>query len=258
MYRLGKKPARPVEDSTAPFSNYFTVEPDLNVDVPTRFGNLDIFNTLDWGVLGNNDVGDCVPAGFCHQIRMWRLLAYNEQIPFTDQSTEGVYSALTGWKADDPNTDTGCDVQDAAAYWRDTGVVDAAGAVHRIAGFVHVASTVEMVAAAAFIFGSCGIGIQVPAYAMDQFTSGMPWSVADPNAAIVGGHYVPVVGRNSSGNLLVVTWGRLQALTPEFFNSYCDEAYAFLSDADWLKLNRSPRGFDADLLLRDLGLIKTV
>ena len=66
-----------------------------------------------------------------------------------------------------------------------------------------------------------------------------------------GGHYVPVIGRNSAGNFLVITWGRLHAATPEFVTKYMDEGIAYLS-LEYLKNNLSPEGVALDELQRQL------
>ena len=77
------------------------------------------------------------------------------------------------------------------------------------------------------------------------------------NFAIGAGVFVHnCVGRNSDGNFLIVTWGRLHAMTPTFLKNYCDEALAYVS-IELLKNNLSPEGFNSDQLRRNLTAITT-
>lgn len=70
----------------------------------------------------------------------------------------------------------------------------------------------------------------------------------------MGGHAVPVVGYTSR-TLTVVTWGALKRMTWGFWDTYCDEAYAVLSE-DWLREDRTnPKGIDLDALEADLRAV---
>ena len=62
-----------------------------------------------------------------------------------------------------------------------------------------------------------------------------------------------VVGYDAE-RITVVTWGALKELTWEFWDRYCDEAYALISK-DFLRDGRSPAGFDMAALRRDLALV---
>jgi hypothetical protein len=94
-----------------------------------------------------------------------------------------------------------------------------------------------------------------PKSAEKQFTNQQPWDVV-PGARQAGGHYVPVFDRNSVGNILCVTWGRLQAVTPNFVREYNDEILVYLS-LEWLDRNTmiSPDNFDRAALVRDLAAL---
>ena len=83
---------------------------------------------------------------------------------------------------------------------------------------------------------------------MDQFNAGKPWSVV-PGPDPTEGHYIPLVAFRTY--LECVTWGRIQQMTPQFFRTYCDEAWAILSP-EMLKAGKSPEGFDLPQLRADL------
>ena len=101
----------------------------------------------------------------------------------------------------------------------------------------------DQLAFAIYLFGAIGIGIKFPNTAMDQFNAGKPWDVAN-NAKIEGGHYIPGVGRDAKGNFVVVTWGKIQLMTPRFYKKYCDEVVAYVSDEALLAGGKTLDGFN--------------
>jgi hypothetical protein len=257
QYKLGKQPARH-DPRTLQFLDYRTSK--LPLPIKRNFGHYQLVS--DWGMLGNDQYGDCVFAGAAHETMMWTAEAEGGGVlvaPFGPEAVLSDYAAVTGFDPADPNTDRGAVVIDALNHRRNTGIVDSAGQRHRIGAYValqprdytHVLEGVEL-------FGAVGIGIEFPSSAMDQFNAGQPWTVV-PHASIEGGHYVPVVGRDH-GELLVVTWGKVQRMTRGFFEHYCDEAYAILSPECLVggaggAGGKSPEGFDLEQLQADLALV---
>lgn len=252
--KFGKKPARPGAFWVA-LQTYLKAE-ELPTP-PLEIGNLRSFS-MPWGMFANDQVGDCVFAGFAHQTMMWSEVTHPDHsyVQFSDTQVMADYSALTGYNHDDPATDVGSDLGQAAAFWSRTGIMDAEGNRHKILGSAEVARNPDAVALATYLFGSCGVGFDLPQSAIDQFTNEQPWDVV-PGAPSAGGHYVPVIGRNSAGNFLGVTWGRLQAITPAFIAQYCDEAVAAISP-EWLNGTSTPRGVNLDQLHADLLAIEYV
>src|ERR1700719_386838 len=116
-FKLGKKPARrgAVKFKLATY----LVKPQLPTP-PKVFGHQSLVGA-QWGMLGNKDYGDCVWAGAAHETMLWNKEA-NKSATFSDDVVLGDYSAVTGFKKSDPNTDQGTDVQVAASYRRKTGV----------------------------------------------------------------------------------------------------------------------------------------
>ena len=147
-------------------------------------------------------------------------------------------------------TDKGSDVRKVLAYRRKTGIIDAAGKRHQIGAFVKLeAKNLTHIYQAMYLFQAVGIGIEFPGSAMEQFNKGEPWSVV-AGAQIEGGHYVPCIAKRA--NIEIVTWGALQQMTVEFFEKYCDEAWAYISTED-LQKEASPAGFDLSQLKADLA-----
>ena len=112
-----------------------------------------------------------------------------------------------------------------------------------------------------YVFEGCYIGVQLPISAQAQVQNHQPWSVppggpiGDGKPGSWGGHAVPVVAYDSRG-VTVVTWGALQMMTWSFWEAYCDEAYAILSN-DYLDgKKKAPSGFSLQELQADLADLK--
>ncbi len=97
--------------------------------------------------------------------------------------------------------------------------------------------------------------------AQAQVQNHQPWSVppggptGDGQPGSWGGHAVPVVAYDAR-TLTVVTWGALQAMTWSFWDAYCDEGYAIISN-DYLNgQEQAPQGFSLQQLQADLADVK--
>lgn len=246
--KLGKKPAtRDRRDLL--FADYRTAalkEAPVGFDHTPRV-------TQPWGMLGNDSAGDCAIAGPAHETMLLNAEA-GTQIPFTTQGVLAIYSAITGYNPNDPNTDQGSNVRDVLNYRAQTGFKDADGNIHKIGAYVALtAGNWAELLQALLVFETVGIGIQVPQSAMEQFQAGQPWTVVQ-NSPIEGGHYVPVVARPNEDIVKVVTWGALQEMTAEFYRTYCDEAWCYISVED-LTSGKTLDGFDLQALEDDLNAL---
>lgn len=236
--KCGKKPARAGAVKFR-FQSFFSA-PDLPVP-PLVFGKVGMVR--EWGMLANDVLADCVLAGAAHETMQWAAEGGGHIPLFTDRDVTAAYSAITGYDPKHPETDQGSDMQKAAEYRRTTGVLDAMGVRHRIDSYVALrAGNVEELALATYLFGAVGVGLQLPGFAMDQFDHAEPWTTrAVPTEK--EGHYVTCIGRNSHGDFICVTWGRLQAMSASFLATYMDEGIAYLS-LERLRNSVSPRGYD--------------
>ncbi len=186
---------------------------------------------------------------------LWNA-ANKRPITITAANSLSDYSALTGYNPRNPLSDRGTDMSDAADYRRKTGIIDASGKRHQVDAYVSIhAGDIDTVSLAAYLFGAVGFGMLFPITAKSQFTHQQPWDLV-PGAVVEGGHYVPIVGRNSAGNLICVTWSRLQGITRAFAQAYNDENIAYLS-LEWLDNNSmlTPDNFDRAALVKDLAAL---
>lgn len=248
MPKLGKQP-------------FITDERDFKLEVfvdktalpspPDDFGHYEIAGEL--GMLGNDRAGDCVWAGAAHETMILGQEG-GHRPTFSTRSVLSDYSAVTGYVEGDESTDRGTEVRTAMKYRKATGIEDAHGKRHHIGAYMQLRpKDVDQIVQAAYVFGVVGVGVEFPESAMQQFDAGEPWSVVK-GAQIEGGHYVPIVGRKD-GLLLCVTWGRVQPLTPEFLETYCDEAWSFVSAAVLNGEGKSPEGLSIESLRAALGQI---
>jgi hypothetical protein len=252
QFKLGKKPARPdaVKLKMNNFINKKVVLKQMTLTHPKSFGNETLFPTSGWGMLGNDNYGDCVFAGAGHETMLWNKMG-GRDVSFNDASVLSDYSAVTGFNPADPSTDQGTDMEQAAAYRRKVGVVDDKGTRHTIAAYLAIEpGNLEDHLIALYLFEAVGIGILFPSYAMDQFNSGKPWSYKR-GGSIEGGHYIPLVGRRSTYTKLV-TWGKCIPMTDAFFRHYNDESIAYVS-WEMMNNNKSQEGFDQQGLLNALN-----
>jgi hypothetical protein len=214
-----------------------------------------ISNATYQGMLGNDQAGCCVVSGAAHEIMTWTKAASGTTAAFHDSNVLDTYKAVTGWDGvTDSASDTGLDMQSFAEYRRTVGLRDANNVTHRILAYAEIGNDVDSIVKAAYVFGAVGVGLRMPQSTLSQFSSGVPWSPIS-SSGIVGGHYVPVEGRNHHGNLVCVTWGKLQAMTPPFITKYCDVAVAYITE-DFINGGLTPRGFDVARLNADLSQLK--
>lgn len=238
---------------------------------PRTFGHEKLVPT--WGMLGNDQYGDCVFAGGDHESMLFNAEA-GRAVSFEAANALADYGAVTGFKSSDPNSDCGTNVRDALNYRRQIGLVDSVGIRHKIDAYVKLKlRDAEDLYEAMYLFGAVGIGINFPDSAMDQFNADEPWSVVR-GASVDGGHYIPCVSLRGAGllgpyadslfgdaaealdagatrDIVCVTWGKLQPMTLGFYEAYADEAYALLS-AETLTDGKTLEGFDLDQLRADL------
>lgn len=245
MPKLGKTPAR--ENSvTFKLAQYM---PKAVMPAAPSSVSASKYYPKSWGMLGNDNFGDCVWAGAAHETMVWNNEA-KKSVLFNDDVVLSDYATVTGFNRNDPNTDQGTDMQVAASFRRKTGVLASDNTRHKVAAYLALnKGDVEQLKKAVYLFGAVGIGIEFPASAMDQFNAGKPWSVVS-GSQIEGGHYVPVVGYNKT-YLYVVTWGKVQRMTWAFFKKYNDESVVYLSQ-EMLTNGKTPSGFDLAQLQADL------
>jgi len=193
-------------------------------NIPPQAAGTDI---RQWGMLGNDTYGDCVMAGAAHETMLWAQ-ATGKPVPyFTTPVITQQYFGLTG------GGDDGLDITVAAQWRRDHGLQDAHGRIHKIKAYTEIDSVDDLLMAA-YLFGSCGLGVQMPDSAERAFRAGHIWD--DITGAPGGGHYMPVMGVNHNGHIVLNTWNNIQAATRQWVEHYMMVGVAYFSE-DYLLAN---------------------
>ncbi|HLX11957.1 MAG TPA: hypothetical protein VKS81_04010, partial [Bacteroidota bacterium] len=230
----GKKPARR-DARTLAFKNYLAADKLPPLPRATNYSR----KVKHWQVMESNAIGDCTVAAAGNLIIQWTTNAGKQFVP-PDNAIIKVYSKLSGYIPGKKSTDRGVLELKLLNYWRTCGI-----AGHRIQSYVKInPKNHDHIKYSIFLFGGCYVGLCIP---NGIYNRTLKWSLprggargkAAPNPKT--GHAVPVVDYNARG-LLAVSWGAIVHMTWDFFDAYCDEAYAVLSP-DWLrKTRKSPNG----------------
>lgn len=252
-YALGKKDARP---GAVRFRLMDYLDKSVIPAIPAgSFGHQKM--VADWGMLGNDTVGNCAIADGCHQTM---LFCTEGKKPFNINTQVAIdtYSQATGYdptqtdaQGNNP-TDQGTDLPDFAEFRRTTGIADADGNVHKIAAYLSLdQGSVSQLRAAMFLFSAVSIGVQLPDSAQDQFQAGEVWTPVR-GSSIEGGHCITGLAADSDNNIGLLTWGAFRWMTAKFYQRYNDETIILLSE-EFLYGGVSPEGFNDVQLRADLA-----
>ena len=217
--------------------------------VPDAFGHANLIERKSWGMLGNDDIGDCTIAGAMHAVMLWKRIA-KSSATFSTADALDDYRDACGYVIGDPRTDQGGDMLSVASYWRQTGMRDTSVGRHMITAYMNLdAGNLDHLDLACYLFDAVGLGVELPHSAESQFRAGEPWSVVS-NDPLEGGHYIPYIQK--TGNIRqVVTWGGLQDVTEAWLRKYLREVMVYVSP-EYLVDGKSPLGFAMQELLDDL------
>lgn len=253
--RLGKLPAR--KDTRIPrMSRHGAVLPP-----PPASANW-YAEVEDWGMLGNDQVGDCVEAAVMHAVLMMTSYAQAPDKPPMPTTAEALsfYEQATGYNPADPNTDQGSYVLGDGGvmdFWFKNGIM-CGGILNKPTAFLQITRphTVEWKQAIS-IFGNLLIGLNVPESLMEADTVPMLWS--DPTGPSAGGHEILLVGYQSTrmGTLYdLISWGQHYRATENFLLSVYDEAVTVVDPAFMNVKGLTPSGLTADAMGADMAMLR--
>lgn len=208
-------------------------------------------------IMGNDQYGDCVFACGGHLVGVETA---NAGAPYHETLTQVLadYSAVTGFKPNDPSTDNGANIQDALNYWCSHGFADGTKAL----GYLAVdATNVAEVQSCIYLFENLVLGMSLPDQWISPFPSGngFTWDKAgspDTN----NGHCVGAFGYLQRG-VTIATWGLLGTLT---YQALAEYAVASGSGELWVVLtpdqlargqSKAPNGVDWSGLILDFDSI---
>jgi hypothetical protein len=249
-FKLGKMPPKH-DPRTLQFGAY--LKQGLAAPPPAKSwaGNIP---ANGWGMMDNDNYGDCTCAAAGHMIMEWSANTGNEVV-IPDADILAFYNHFAKG-----NADAGANMLDVLNYWRKQGLDK-----HKVLAFAALEQKNDIqVMDAVNLFGACYIGVALPDFAVDhsQNLLTIPWVV--PASGPVGnaapnpnnGHCIPAVAYDQR-NLYIVTWGELKSMSWQFYDTYADEAFAVIGQ-DWFNQQmggKAPNGFDLATLQQDLQAV---
>ena len=209
----------------------------------------------EMSVLGNDQYGCCAESGACGLAQIQSCNA-NPTDPFVPTTAEALalYTAVTGFNPNDPNSDQGTVLTDLLTYWQNTGfeLTTRSGKTRlsQIVGWASLdISSFALLRWAAYTFGGSYLGIQCPQRCETDTTN---WNFG-PGLPIAGGHCIVQAGEGAAGGKMR-TWGLFIPASAGFMGAYIDEAYIICSK-DWVNnQDKSPSGLNLDSLLAAMKL----
>jgi hypothetical protein len=202
--------------------------------IPASLNNGDGMPT-DWGMMVNDQLGDCTCAAFYHGLQLISHKSRHWTVTEPDKQVVELYKEVGGYVEGNPSTDNGAVEQDVLSHLRDVGApidpVDGRTR-HRILGFAEVNHRIlDDVRRAIFIGGFAYIGFTVPVYLMQRLQHTWDVNPSGDNRPD-GGHAVILSGYDPNGFRLI-SWGVEYYMTNGFFWQWTDEVY-LVADPTWL------------------------
>jgi hypothetical protein len=232
---LGKGPAKS-DSRRFMLSNFLALAPPpVSVN---WFGSV-----TEYGEMLNDSLGDCTCAAVGHAEQVASLNTPEGELTFPDNIILNLYEKSCGYVFNDPSTDNGGVITDVLDWVRKYGMGKKHDTpdIHRKKILYAYAdpnpNDVTHIKQAIAEVGIVDIGLQLPITAQSQV--GKVWDVVgDPNSnndsrpGSWGGHSTIVAAYNAN-TVTCITWGQLQPMTWDFWNTYVDESHALLMHS-WL------------------------
>jgi hypothetical protein len=244
--KLGLLPHTPDERDVA-LTSVYTPTPER----PDTFGA----TGLDWGVLGNDEWGDCYWASAAHEVMAEAHLAGRDPGFGTEDvlSTYASYLRLEGvWELTQRN-DEGTDARAGAKYRKAHGVRDASGHAHHIGAYTFIeVPDYELIKSAVHDFEGITVCVNLPESAEDAFRTEGPkvWDYVK-GSPILGGHAIAGTSVQDD-KLFIVSWGEEVELTEAFVEKYLQTCVVYVSGSTLDGTGHTPAGLDRAALLNAL------
>jgi hypothetical protein len=243
--RLGAMPSAPMDELQS--GDEISL---VELPFPSWPGKTDwISPILDWGILGNDRLGDCTEACIGHIIESWTDVL-GPRANVTEGDVIRAYSQITGYVPGNPSTDRGTRSDNAMEWWRSIGI-----GAHRIDAYARsnavnlLALHKPMIMQLVHFYGAAFVVIEVPSPAIAWFRMGQPWS--NLMGESIGLHCVPILAYDDV-YCEIITWGRPHKVTWAFLSDYMRELWGVVS-SDWIGTNGlSVHGHSLDYLLQRL------
>jgi hypothetical protein len=248
MLKLGKKPPK-WHPKTLLMSKYEQKDGVLLPPAEKIYLEYKIPNDM-FGMYGNDELSDCLAAYAAHHLMVITSHVGNIVIPEM-ADVEKFYSAFSGYVPGDPSTDNGGYFTDMYNIWQTQGLGG-----FKIDAWAKIDTKDQVKRAQAIrLFLGCGVGVQLPQSAMDQFQAKQNWEYV-ATSPVVGGHAILEDGKGSEGHNFG-TWGKGDQKASNAWDlNYTDEVYVPITKALISAANDiAPKSLDYDTLLADVNAL---
>jgi hypothetical protein len=208
-----------------------------------------------FGMMLNDNLGDCTCAAFYHARQVWTFNADKAESTAPDSDVEDLYEQACGYNPQTPGPGPGGNEQHVLQFLLKTGApIGAAGGQRdKILAFVEVdPRNTDDVKRTINDCGVAYIGFPVP----ENVTyNNRTWDY-EPTAKMTGdGHAVVLVGYDANA-ATAISWGQLYTVTWSFITNIVDEIYA-LADPDWVaNTKKTPGGLTIAQLEAQMKTLK--
>jgi hypothetical protein len=219
-------------------------------------------------VQARGGAGCCTCAGVAHAISQWT--AYSGRVKggalFTDNAVLGLYTAVSGYNVDTGANDNGASLYQVLDQVMDVGIKDTAGNLHKIEGYVDIASFNDLgyLKQVLNAFGTVYLGVNVSNQDEESFNNRQPFSLAQAgkNVGPDGIDHCVIMSLSAFGvsgvanDETIITWGAEQKIDVNWASTNIGEAIAIIT-SDWIEANGdSPIGQAVSAILAELKSIK--
>lgn len=236
---------------------------DKYVDETVQVPSTVTIPSYQWGMLGNDDWGDCVEAAGFHADETFDLKRGVTPAPWQPGSALTLYGVFgfsqnAGPPGSNP-TDQGTDPAQFMAWWRDHGLAGltptAKPGLHALAAFGQLPANSPNLRRAIWEFGAVILAIALPdnwqsfinSAGVANFTGTV---TPDPS----NGHGIVANGFTPSG-LEIVTWGEKGSMDNPFTASVLEQAFVPLSHEVVSSGDVGPGGFNFARMRADLSTL---
>ena len=200
--------------------------------------------------------GDCFWAAAAHEITAWTAYSGKSPVVVPPASVIAGY-ASTGYDPQSGENDEGTDPVQGLEFLRSTGLQDAEGNYHKVAGYAAFGNPANelLLGQVLDVFGSVLVAVNIDQAQEDQFSAGQPWTY-EAGSPSLGGHMICLQRRATGTDILkYVTWGELQPANKAFQAHQAVDAYAVVTE-DWIAANGTTvEGMDLEQLLSDMDAV---
>ena len=243
---IGKPGKLPAKNDPRDLSIANYIKPSILAKLPLEL-DWTLKKTTPWGMMENWNLSDCTCAAAGHMIECWTANAKKENI-IRDKAILKAFIALSGYDPTTGKNDNPIYLSDAMNYWRKKGIGG-----HKIRAYATIQyKNHDLVKAAVYLFGGIYVGLNLPNTIKGQEVwELMPGRLTGDNApGSFGGHAVTVLAYDTK-YLTCISWGKKKKISWEFWDAYCDELYAIVTE-DFIADNKNPIGINLAKLAADL------